>query len=857
MHTIAPSCKSLVMRRREPLSEDGAAIRLSQKIKVCFFSVFFILTILHSIPGYTETGGNSKVFKFNIPGQNMAASLVAFSEITGNQLSYPAALVKDIKSKQLSGTYTADQALQKLLAGSGISYRHTDNDAIALAAKESDSAPQTGTTMLKAMTVVGESALDVNDPDNQDYKITNAVTATKTDTPIMETPFSVKVISKQVMQDQQSVRLDQALENVSGVQPSRSAGGIGGGQSFTTIRGFQTTDFYRDGGRFNGSFVVNGPREMANVERIEVLKGPASILYGRMEPGGMVNIVTKKPLATPYYSLQQQFGSFDFYRTTADAAGPVTEDGSLLYRVNLAYENGGSFREFIDNDRVFFAPTVQWNISDKTKANFHMEYQYSKDPFDTGLFAVGTRPVDVPRERNLGEAGTQSESETFIVGFDWSHAFNDNWTLSHRFDAIFLPKADGGPSVYGQGPDPQNCTVASCSVNRITFADQRDDQNYYTTLDLNGKFSTWGLNHSVLIGGDYQRLQHHSDFAWAFSQPIDAYNPVHTGVNADLLSNPNLSGSSNFIEEWGGFYAQDSIELPYHVHLLAGFRYDTVRKSNWSDLNFNFGNPFVQSTNTLLQQEAVNPRFGILYQPIPELSLYGNYVENFGIANGQNADGSSLPPTTAQQWEAGIKTELFDKRFTGTLAWYDITKQNIAVTDPNPASAALGFSQSVGEVRNQGIELDLTGELLPGWKLIGSYSYIDSEITKDIALVNGTVTQGNQGKSLWNVPRNSASLWNTYEFQAGDLRGLIFGAGLIVRDQRQGDNANSFQLPGYATANLMAGYSWKVGRTKLSTQLNVNNLLDKSYYDSAANSRTQGIMPGTPRSFMGSIRVEF
>lgn len=791
---------------------------------------------------------------YQVHSQTLDKALVDFSLKSGMQVIADGKLTTGVTSPGVTGRYSQEQALQKLLAGTGVTVQTSRNGTVTLE-KAAVPAPQSGVTTLKTMTVVGDAVKDVNDPDNKDYKITNAVTATKTDTPIMETPFSVKVISKQVMQDQQSVRLDQALENVSGVQPSRSAGGIGGGQSFTTIRGFQTTDFYRDGGRFNGSFVVNGPREMANVERVEVLKGPASILYGRVEPGGMVNIVTKKPLTTPYYSLQQQFGSFDFYRTTADATGPVTQDGSLLYRVNLAYENGGSFREFLNNDRVFFAPTFQWNISDKTKANFHMEYQHSKDPFDTGLFVLGNRPVALPRERNLGEAAGQSESESITAGFDWSHAFNDNWTVSHRFDAIFLPKADSA-YVFVRGPvNPLNCTQASCSVNRGTHLDQRDDQNYYTTLDLTGKFNTWGLKHSALIGADYQRLDHKSTFAnftnLLTTSRIDAYNPVHTGLNTTLNLNDSNSNLSGFIEEWGGIYVQDQIELPYHVHLLAGFRYDNARKSDFLQLSQQ------SQTSTILEQDAVKPRFGILYQPIPEVSIYGNYVENFGLANGLNADRTPLPPTTAQQWEAGIKTELFDKRFSGTLAWYDITKQNISVTDPDPVKAALGYSQSVGEVRNQGVELDLTGELLPGWKLIGSYAYIDSEITKDVARVNGVITQGNQGHSLWNVPRNSASLWNTYEFEGGDLRGLKFGAGLIARDQRQGDNANSFQLPGYAITNLMASYSWKVGHTKLSTQLNVNNLLDKEYYDSAANSRSNGVMPGTPRSFMGSIRVEF
>ncbi|WKJ90303.1 TonB-dependent receptor [Methylomonas montana] len=785
--------------------------------------------------------------------------MLQFSETSGQKVLFNADLVRGLDSQGLRGQLTAQEALRKLLSGTGLVPRKTGSGSVTLE-KANTVEPQSATT-LAPVNVTGKAVYDSTDPYNTDYNRPNATTATKTDTPIMETPFSVQVIPKQVMQDQQAVRLERAIENVSGTYSSRASGGFGG-QSATFVRGFETFEFYRDGGKFNGGFVVNGPREMANVERVEVLKGPASILFGRMEPGGMVNIVTKRPLDTPYYSLQQQFGSFDFYRTTADATGPVTDDKSLLYRVNLAYENSGSFREFLEHDRVFFAPTFHWTISDQTQANFHMEYQHSKDPHDMGLFAIGNRPVNLPRERNLGEKGQWDESETFNVGFDWSHAFNDNWTLRHRFDAIFLPKANTLPTVNVNGPvNPSNCTPAGCRVNRGIFRDERDDHNYYTTLDMLGKFSTWGIKHEVLIGGDYQRLDHSTDFFFTPYLQIDAYNPQHTGLDLNAgrfggsINNPFNFGHNAFTEEWGGFYTQDQIELPYHVHLLAGFRYDTARFTE-SQTFSSSGDQTNTYSNT--EQEAVNPRFGILYQPIPEVSVYGNYVENFGSTNGINANGIALPATTAQQFEAGIKTELFDKRLSTTLAWFDITKQNIAVTDPDPDNALRGFQTAVGEVRNQGIELDVAGEVLPGWNVIGSYSYIDSQITKDTGQdVNGNITLGNQGHRLFNVPRNIASLWNTYEFLGGDLRGLKFGGGVLVRDQREGDNSNTFQLPGYATINLLASYTLNIGKTKFTAQLNIDNLLNKNYYDSASNSTGNGIYPGAPRTVLGSIRLEF
>ncbi len=261
----------------------------------------------------------------------------------------------------------------------------------------------------------------------------------------------------------------------------------------------------------------------------------------------------------------------------------------------------------------------------------------------------------------------------------------------------------------------------------------------------------------------------------------------------------------------------------------------------------------------------MTPRFGLLWQPIPTLSLYGNYVEGFGASNvfSLTASGTAPPAETAQQWEIGAKTELFDGRLSATLAWFDITKQNIANPDPDPVRALAGFSVTTGEVRNRGLELDVSGEIWPDVRAIASYAYIDSEITKDRqAIFNDDFTEvigfndGNQGNRLFGVPRHGGSFWVTYEPQTLGWRGLKLGAGVVARGQQEGDNENTFQLPGYALVNLMAGYGWKVGPSKVSVQLNVDNLLDKEYFDAGGNSVFAAI-PGAPRTFLGSVRVEW
>lgn len=712
------------------------------------------------------------------------------------------------------------------------------NKAVAAAATSSKDSTTLGAVEVKA------SALVEDDP--KAYNVTHNSIGTKTDTPLMETPMAIQVIPQQVLKDQQDVRVEKALQNVSGVY---SVARDSSQQSGAVIRGFQTDDYYRNGTRVNAAWLTDGFREMANIERIEVLKGPASILYGRVEPGGMINVVTKKPQATPYYSLQQQFGSYNFYRTTADATGAITKDKSLLYRLNFAYENAGSFREFINNDRVFFAPVLQWNISEKTKATLELEYKHSNDMFDQGLPAVGNRPAQVPINRNLGEAGgLKQTTDSVWVGLDWSHAFNDKWSVRHKFNT-FLTNSPLNAGVRVNG-FANTCNSVSCPMDRAVQSSHWQGQQYYTSLDLTGKIDTWLIKHTLLFGFDYFNTSGNSGLLLNATAPsIDLYNPVHTGVPASLLNNPDWMESFSIAEDWYGFYFQDQAKLPYNISLLAGFRYDNASvKTN--DIFISNGSPTSVSIGSQ-QANAIKPRFGIVWQAIPELSFYGNYVENFGLAStfARSSTGGPLPPQTAEQWEIGSKTELFNKRLMASIAWFDITKHNVATPNPDPSLAGRGFAVNTGAVRNKGLELDLSGEVYPGLNVIGNYAYTDSVITQD--------NSGNQGNRFFNVPKHGGSVWTTYELQRGKMRGLKFGIGTVVRGQREGDNAKSFQMAGYATVNLMTSYTWHLAKSRITTQLNVDNMLDKRYYGSSQNSNSTGIFPGTPLTFLGSVKFEY
>lgn len=793
-------------------------------------------------------------YRFRIPPQDLTSALNAFAETAQVQISFPSELAAGKTSPGVEGRYEPEQALEKLIKGSGLTYRITPNGSITLqpvqtqslttdrllaaspmekfmyAAAEPEEEPYTGPVEQVEMTVRGG--------DWSGYTVLDATTATKTDTPIMDTPLSIEVVPQQVLKDQQVILLKDALKNVSGVN------WVGD----HVYDGFQIRGFVSDGFTTvyrNGLRIRRAPNEVANLEQIEVLKGPAAALYGRVEPGGLINLDTKKPLDTPYYALEQQFGSYDFYRTTIDATGPIDEDHSLLYRLNIAYRNNGTFIDQVDQERVFIAPSLTWRPGERTEVNLNLEYMHDDRQWYGGLPVSGQRPANIPISTYLGYGGDQSFSvmDKVLVGFDWSHEFNDNWKLQQRFHYYNLDYEFNNTWFMPNPVSPVDGHSVARGLSNFPFD---DTDTYATSIDLTGKFDIFGTQHEVLVGFDYfleenQRQGFLSNPAPAAFHPvIDIFNPVYPPI--PQITAADFNRFNTLEQYWYGVYFQDQITLFDKLHIMGGGRYDwTTRRAGSSRTSL--GSALANETE--VKDEAFSPRVGIVYRPWSWLSLYGNYVESLGAANtASSVSGQPLNAETAQQHEVGFKTELFDHRLLSTVAFYEITKQNVATADLlNP-----GFSIATGEVRSRGIEVDVSGQVTDGLSLIASYAYIDSEITKD--------NRGNEGHKFFNIPEHSGSFWAKYSVQDAALRGLNFGAGAYIVGKRQGNNANSWQLPGYVRIDGFVSYTMKVGASRVTAQLNVNNLLDKRIYESSALG-VFSAMPGAPRNFMGAIRVEF
>jgi len=730
--------------------------------------------------------------------------------------------------------------------------------------------------------------------DQKTYVARESSVATKTDTPIIRTPANVQVVSQQLLQDQQVTNVAEALQNVSGVT-------VGGGGAFSNggpygvvfLRGFRTDTHFRNGFRIDGFGNNNafGDQQFANVQSVEVLKGASAMLYGAVEPGGIVNLTTKQPEENAHYSVQQQFGSYAAYRTIASATGPLTQDKSLLYRLDASYENDGSFVDLGYTRNLFFAPVVQWKVDEQTKVKLELEYQDSQFGQNYGFTPLYNGvPLHTERSLTYGERSPFKE-ETLFAGLSWSHDINKDWSIKQQI-MMNRDKVNAANIIpYYIAAQNRQFGVSFLTpstngdlVDRYVQPQELKTDIYATSIDVTGKFDTGVLQHTLLFGGDYYRYNYRGDlklslnvstttiapFGFPISFPnfgggslTSLYYPVHPGTAYGLAA-PffAFAGQADNI----GLYAQDQIKLPYGFEVLGGLRYQYLNQRNQlTDSGCQASSACTLNSLVHLYgkvAEAVTPRVGVLWRPQEWISLYGNYTEGFSPNLGKiGFDGTIVPPSNANQWEAGAKVEFFEGRLRATAAYYHLVKTSIPVQGVNTQ-----FYNVAGEARSQGPEFDVQGEILPGWNVIVAYANTDVVYTKNNPLLDPAHPAGSRFEG---VPRNTVRLFSTYDFQQEPLRGLKVGAGYTFHGTQPAWNFSNtyfhaYQLPGYGLVDLMASYEFNVASTKLTAQINVANLLDKSYYSDAEVQRfpttpldSSPRLFGNPRTIKGALKVEF
>ncbi|MEH3087759.1 MAG: TonB-dependent siderophore receptor [Xylophilus ampelinus] len=651
--------------------------------------------------------------------------------------------------------------------------------------------------------------------------------ATRTDVPLREVPQAVREVPRQLIEDLSAGRLADTLDYVSGVSRQH---GLGGLWDNFAVRGFSGNDETGTAYLLNG-FVANrgfsAPRDTANTERIEFLKGPSAALYGSGEPGGTINVVTKKPQFTPGYGVELGAGSHDRRRAAADLTGPLGAPGTgLAYRLSLAGEDNGSFRDQVRTRRTLVAPALTWAPGGGTVLNYEGEFVRYRTPFDRGIPAVAGRLGGVPISRFLGEpADGDSTMETQTHQLTADHQLSDDWRLRAG-----LSHKEG--SLTGFSSD-----TASVRPDGRTVWRQRRyrDYRFHDTglqAEIAGRFATGGIAHEVLAGvegyryAQDQRLLRTNPSA-AAPYAIDLYDPVYGG--AQPVPRPNTSTDER--QRNDAVFLQDQVGLSARWKLMAGVRVDRFHQ----DLQ-----NLRTATGTQQEHTATSPRLGLTWLANESVSLYASASRSFRPNAGADRNGNAFDPESGRALEAGLKWQSADGRLGGSLAAYRIAKRNVLTTD----LADPNFSRAAGEARSRGIEADLAGALDRNWRLSASAAYTDAQVTRDAVLAPGT--------RLRNVPRVSGSLLLVREDALADGSRYGLGGGLVHVGRRSADAAATLDLPAYTTARLLA--YWQATRNaRLS--LDVDNLFDKTYYASSYSS--VWIAPGAPRTVTARLQYRF
>ena len=651
------------------------------------------------------------------------------------------------------------------------------------------------------------------------YRATRSASASKTDTPIRDIPQAISVVPAAVLEDLGSSDVERALDFAGGVSRQNDFGGLTLYEY--SVRGFTTSEFYKDG--FSANRGYPSTPDAATIERIEVLKGPAASLYGRGDPGGTVNIVTKKPQADTFARLHASAGSWDRYRTSLDLNSPLDEQGDLLARLNLAVEDNHSFRDHVTSERLFAAPSLSWQLNPDTRLLLEAEVVRHRSVFDRGVVAPNNRLGSVSRSTFLGEPSDGDiENANNLIQASLEHDLNDQWQL--RLASHFKEGRLAGDASENQALAADDRTLTRRFRERETSWHDRISQ-----LELRGQVQLGGLQHQLLIGSEYENYRKNERVTEIRPRSdIDIYDPAYgrprpTGARSG--SDTHEQAQSQALN------LQDQIVFSERLRGLIGVRVERFDQSI---------DDRVTGVRSDQRHTAITQRAGLLYQLAPAVDLFANAATSFKPNNGLDKDGRSFEPEEGIGYEAGLKLDLLDDRLSATLAAFHLTKQNVLSADPLDP----GFQAATGEARSQGFDLQLSGRLTDALRVIGAFAFIDAEVTKgDEALPAGS--------RLLGVAKRSGSLLGIYEFQEGWLRGSDIGAALSYVGDRSGESGSDFQLPSYQTIDLIAHYRISE-RMKLGAHL--NNLFDEKYYERSYSSLW--VMPGEPRNLSLNLTVD-
>lgn len=687
-----------------------------------------------------------------------------------------------------------------------------------------------------------------------------SATGTKTDTPIQKVPQSISVVTAEEMALHQPKSVKEALSYIPGVAVGTR--GASNTYDYLIIRGFaadgQSQNNYLNGLKMQGNFYNDAVIDPYMLERAEIMRGPVSVLYGKSSPGGLLNMVSKRPTTEPLKEIQFKAGTDSLFQTGFDFSDALDDDGVYSYRLTGIARSANAQQKGAEEQRYAIAPAFTWRPDDKT--NFTFLSYFQNEP-ETGYYGwlpkEGTvEPLPngkrLPTDFNEGAKNNTYSRNEKMVGYSFDHEFNDTFTV--RQNLRFAQNKVSQKSVYGYGmcsdplytKDDDALKASPClsipqsewnhTLTRQYVIDNEKLENFSVDTQLQSKFATGSVEHTLLTGVDFMRMRNDIDswFGYAGSvAPSDIYNLDRSDF--DFGAHPDPSGPYRVLlkQKQTGLYVQDQAQWDKVLVTLGG-RYDWAEQSSF---NRDYGNKSDRDDKQFTWRGGVNYLFDNGVTP------YFSYSESFEPASLTDANGDLFAPSKGKQYEVGVKYVPEDRPIVLTGALYQLTKTNNLMADPNNPN----FSIEGGEIRARGVELEAKAALSASVNVVGSYTYTDAEYTTDTTYKGNTPAQ---------VPKHMASLWADYTFFDGPLSGLTLGTGGRYTGSSYGDPANSFKVGSYTVVDALVRYDLaRVGMAGSNVALHVNNLFDREYVASCFN--TYGCFWGAERQVVATATFRF
>ncbi|ADO49825.1 ferrichrome porin FhuA [[Enterobacter] lignolyticus] len=653
-------------------------------------------------------------------------------------------------------------------------------------------------------------------------------TATKTDTPIEKTPQSVSVVTREEMDTHQPASVKEAL----GYTPGITVATRGASDTYDAvkIRGFGSVNQnnYLDGLKLQGDFYNEVIIDPYMLERVELMRGPTSVLYGKSSPGGIITMVSKRPTTDPLKEVQFKMGTDNLWQTGFDFSDAIDDEGVWSYRLTGVARSNDDQQQFAKQKRYAIAPSFSWRPDDKTNFTFLSNFQDSPETGYYGWLPMQGTVVPLangkhlPTDFNEGAPNNTYSLSHKMVGYSFDHAFNDTFTV--RQNLRYVESKTAQKSVYGTGIDPLNPLM----LNRGTVVDNEKLHNFAVDTQLQSTFSTAAVEHTLLTGVDFQQMRNDINATFGTAPQLDLSNPVFSDYDFGSAA-PYQQNK----QKQTGIYVQDQAEWNQFV-LTVGGRYDWLTQSTRA---------YQANNYTERDDSQFTGRAGLNYVFDNGIAPYISYSESFEPNSGADFYGNTFKPSKGRQYEAGVKYVPGDRPIVLTAAIYQLTKTNNLMSDPDHVYSSV----QGGEIRSRGVELEAKAALSANVNMTASYTYTDAQYTDDTTL---------QGNTPEQVPTHMASLWGDYTFNAGPLSGLTVGTGGRYIGSSWGDPANSFKVASATIVDAVVKYDLaRVGMAGSSVALNVNNLFDRDYV--ASCFATYGCFWGAERQVVATATFRF